>query len=407
MRIEQVRIGIADRLRARRPEIEQAVLVRIRAVAGADRVPDPEYAEGLRDTVSAALDYGIDALDRSPGDPPPMPAIILTQARLAARHGVQLATVLRRYLAGHTLLGDFLLEESEKGGLLDGGSLKRFLRIQSALLDDMLAAVSEEYGREMEARPVTPRQRRAQRVERLLAGELVDTTDLDYEFDAWHLGLVAYGDGAQAAVTRLVEALDARLLSIGREGGVWVWLGGRAPVDAAELERRLPADWPVSVALAVGEPAEGIAGWRLTHQQAQAALPVAKARRQGMTRYADAALLASTLQDHLLATSLRRLYLEPLNAEKDGGVVSRETLRAYFAARQNVSSAAASLGVNRNTVSSRLRNVEERIGRPLDSCGSELSAALQLEELSQSGSHSDSISGPGAAHRRCRPQPRK
>jgi hypothetical protein len=384
MQIEKVRVGIADRLRARRPEIEQAVLSRVQGVASSDQVSNPEYAEGLRATVSAALGYGIEALDRSPGDPPPMPAIILTQARLAARHGVQLATVLRRYLAGHTLLGDFLLEESEKEGTVDGASLKRFLRIQSALLDDLLAAVSDEYGREKDSRPATEKQRRAQRVERMLAGELLDPSDLDYDFGGWHLGLVAYGRGAIGPLAALIEPLDFRRLTVEREDIVWVWLGSRRPIDVGGLADRLAEIWPQNEALAMGEPAEGIPGWRLTHQQARAVLPVARARGGGITHYADDALLASTLQDDLLATSLRRLYLDPLATEKDGGAVSRETLRAYFAARQNVTSAAAALGVNRNTVASRLRIVEERIGRPLGTCSSELLAALQLDDLSES-----------------------
>lgn len=380
MRVEKVRVGIAERLRDRRAEIERAMLARVYAVADSDQVSNPEYAEGLRATVSAALDYGIEALDRSPGDPPPMPGIILTQARLAARHGVQLATVLRRYLAGHTLLGDFLLEESEKEDRLDGVSLKRFLRIQSALLDDLLAAVSDEYGREKEARPATAKERRAQKVERLLAGELLDSSDLDYDFDGCHLGLVAHGRGAIELVAALAEPLEYRRLLVEREEAVWLWFGSRLPLDPAAMERDLPVS-RLTVALAIGEPAEGIAGWRLTHQQAQAVLPVARARGGGVTHYADAALLASTLQDDLLATSLRRMYLDPLSADRDGGVISRKTLRAYFEAQQNVSSAAAALGVNRNTVAGRLRSIEERLGRSLGTCGSELLAALQLDEI--------------------------
>jgi hypothetical protein len=383
IRIEQVRVGTVGRLRNRRTEIQQAVLARIYAVADSGQTSNPEYVEGLRETVSAGLDYAIEALDRSPGDPAPTPSLLLNQARLAARHGVELATVLRRYLAGHTLLADFLIEEFERDGLLDAASLKRLLRTQSALLDGLLEAVSDEYVREKQTRPATARQRRAQRVERLLAGELVDNSDLDYDFDSWHLGFVAKGAGAEVAVDRLLEKVGCRRLLIAREDVVWVWAGERRRVDADILERNLPADWPTAVVLAVGEPAEGLSGWRLTHRQAQAALPVAKARGEAITRYADAALLASTLQDDLLATSLRRLYLDPLSIEKDGGAVSRKTLRAYFAAQQNVSSAAAALGVNRNTVASRLRHVEEKLGRCLGSCSSELLAALQLEELAE------------------------
>ena len=89
------------------------------------------------------------------------------------------------------------------------------------------------------------------------------------------------------------------------------------------------------------------------------------------------------LQDDLLATSLHQLYLEPLEGERDGGKVARETLRAYFAAERNVSSAAAALGVNRNTVTSRLRAIEATVGRSLAFCGSELEAALRLAELGE------------------------
>jgi DNA-binding PucR family transcriptional regulator len=76
---------------------------------------------------------------------------------------------------------------------------------------------------------------------------------------------------------------------------------------------------------------------------------------------------------------LRSLYLEPLERERGGGEAARDALRAYFAADRNVSSAAAMLGVSRQAVAKRLRSVEERLGRSLASCGTELEAALRLE----------------------------
>jgi DNA-binding PucR family transcriptional regulator len=61
--------------------------------------------------------------------------------------------------------------------------------------------------------------------------------------------------------------------------------------------------------------------------------------------------------------------------------VALETLRAYLVADRNASSAAAALGVNRNTIAERLRAIEAAIGRPLSACGPELEAALRLAEL--------------------------
>ena len=97
-------------------------------------------------------------------------------------------------------------------------------------------------------------------------------------------------------------------------------------------------------------------------------------------RYSGVALLASALQDELLRAALRDLYLAPLEAERDGGAALRQTLRAYFAAERNVSSAAEMLGVNRNTVASRLRVIETTLGRSLGTCATELEVALRLEE---------------------------
>jgi DNA-binding PucR family transcriptional regulator len=150
-----------------------------------------------------------------------------------------------------------------------------------------------------------------------------------------------------------------------------------------KLERLLPSVLPPCSALALGEPGEGPGGWRLSHRQARAALPIAARSPERFVRYADVALAASILQDDLLATSLRQIYFAPLEGERDGGEVARETLRAYFAAGRNVSSAAVALGVNRNTVASRLRAIEARTGQPLTSRAAEFEAALRLDDLGE------------------------
>jgi DNA-binding PucR family transcriptional regulator len=133
------------------------------------------------------------------------------------------------------------------------------------------------------------------------------------------------------------------------------------------------------VDLTVGEPGEGPAGWRLSHRQAKAALPIAERRGEPVLRYADVVLLTSILRDDLVTTSLHQLYLEPLEAAADGGKVARETLRAYFSAERNISSAAVALGVDRRTVTNRIRAIEELFGRPLKDIAAELETALRLD----------------------------
>jgi hypothetical protein len=381
MRIEEIRSGLVARLRARRAEIEAATLTRVYGIAEPVESEDPEYTRGLKAAVGAALDYGFEALERSEERAPPIPAVLLAQARLAARGGVSLDTVLRRYLAGYTLLGDFVICEAEKGGLRKGNSLQRLLRGQAALFDRLLATVGEEYAREECGRPESTEQRRAERIERLLAGELIDVSELGYEFGGWHLGALAPHAAGSEALEGLAKALDRRLLLVRRgEDMVWGWLGGRREIEPEEIAA-IAARWPVGVAAAIGEPAQGLAGWRLSHRQARATLPMLPPGGAGLVRYAEVALLASALRDELLVTSLRQLCLAPLDRERDGGAVARETLRAYFAARRNVSSAAAALGISRRAVTNRLRAIEERLDDPIAVATVEMETAVRLDEL--------------------------
>jgi DNA-binding PucR family transcriptional regulator len=181
---------------------------------------------------------------------------------------------------------------------------------------------------------------------------------------------------------------------------VWAWLGGRERFTREEVERILarPAAGESAV-LVFGEPNEGLGGWRLTHRQAQAALQVELRRPEpaGVTRYAEVALLAFALADEALAGSLIDIYLSPLDVQRDGGAVSRATLRAYLKAGRSASSTAAALGVVRSTVENRLRAIEDSLDRPLSACLAELEVALRLEELGGFGGDPEGRSPGGSS----------
>jgi DNA-binding PucR family transcriptional regulator len=161
---------------------------------------------------------------------------------------------------------------------------------------------------------------------------------------------------------------------------VWAWLGSQRKPSPTDLERALSGSTPASLAL--GEPRQGLDGWRQTHQEAQAALLVARRRpHEEVTRCADVPLEAALLLNGALATLLVETYLAPLNSMRGGGQTARETLRAYFQYGRNVSSTAFALGVARRTVENRLRQIELRLGRPLQTCLTALEVALRLEGL--------------------------
>jgi hypothetical protein len=286
--------------------------------------------------------------------------------------------------------------ESARAGSLGGLCARRAelagvagaLRAQASALDRVVEAITREHADELARVGGTPERRRVQRVRRLLDGGTVERAELDYEFEGWHLGVIATGVDAEHAVRELAVGVDRRLLSVTPvHQTVWAWLGGRERLVAGALERAMMGTDamgphpPAGVVLALGEPARGLEGWRLTYRQAQAALAVALRRPRRLTRYADVALLTAALEDQALARALREIYLLPLGGAHSRGPVLRQTLRAYLAAGGSVSSAAVALGVARKTVETRLRTIEERLGRTLHPCPAELTIALLLDEL--------------------------
>ena len=388
--VQDVRTGVVARLRARRAELLEAIFLKVQAgtLAVADEL-DAEYLVGLRAAVASAVEYSLEGMERGEEWVGPIPAAAVEQVRRAARTGVSLDTVLRRYVVGNAFLGELVLEEADRGELPgERKVLKEALRAQASVLDRLLAAVTAEYQDELARAGRTPEQRRGEHVKRLLDGASDEHAKLDYDLGGWHLGLIASGARAQDAIRGLAEGADRRLLSVtpGPQT-VWAWLGGREHITFEEIARLVAsADAAEDGTLTFGEPGRGVEGWRLTHRQAQAALLVALRRQkpQRVTRYADVALLAFALRDETLAASLVQEYLTPLDQQRDRGVVSRETLRAYFAAGRSASSAAAALGVARNTVENRLRAVEQSLGRPLHTCLAELEVALGLADLGDS-----------------------
>lgn len=384
-------------MRKRRVELQEAIFARVCGTsygqAGAD---DADYVAGLRKAVIATIEYGLLALEYGEERAVSAPPEAVEQARRAARAGVSLDTVLRRYVVGSAQLGDFLMQEADDPDFLGQGAVVReLLSVQATVLDRLLTTVNREYADESKRAGRTPEQRRAECVLRLLAGGRGDSVELDYEFDGWHLGMIAVGLGAGEVLPRLASRLGSRLLCVRRgEDTAWGWLAGQRTVAVKDMERTLRGATR-EVSLAVGEPGRGVDGWRLTHRQAQAAMRVALHSPRPLTRYADVALVASVLRDRELVGSLETIYLGPLGSRDNGGAVLRQTLRAYFAAERNASSAASALGVTRHTVENRLRTIEKKLGHILRTRQAELEVALRLEELEGSSPEGEVANGVG------------
>lgn len=381
--IASVRAVVA-RLRSRHDEIASAINARMQ-----EAVPDPvggrdaTYQAGMLAAVTAVLDYCLEAIENGPTWSEPIPVEAATQARRAARAGVSAGAVLRRYVAGHRRLGEFVTEETARLGVWSSEpALHLVRRTQEALLEHLTAAIEHEHDQERRRIARSPEQRRVELVRRLLDGASVgraELADLGYRFDAWHVGVIAGGVGARSALESLKA--DRQLLPVSSgEETVWAWMGGQRRFTHADMDC-MRLDPVPGVSLAVGEPARGIEGWRQTHQQAQQALQVALIGSQAHTRYADIALLTPWLEDPDRGRALVELYLSPLENQKDGGAGSRQTLCSYLETERNVSSAARRLSIDRRTLANRLATIEDCLGYKLDARKSELEIALRLHEL--------------------------
>ena len=374
---------MVKRLLARRTEIEDALAARVYNVAIDSGRCD--HKDGERTAIVATLEYVLTSFDHGDAYTPSIPPEAVMQARGAARGGVGLGTVLRCYLAGYVLIENFVMQEAGSGDLRDHGAVLRSIQETHALLlDDLIASISKEYTCEAERVSSSPQQRIAGRIRRLLAGEILDTSQLGYRMDGWHLGVVGTGARAAQALSGLTASLDCRLLPVSDgDDKVWAWLGGQSKQNVlGDVKRLRSTSWPDGVSLAFGDAAEGLEGWRLTHWQAQSAWLVSRRQPQRFTHYLDVALLAPWLQHDAHARWLVDTYLSPLDNQKVPGATLRTTLRHYFAAGRNASAAASALRVSRRTMRNRMDLIELALGRSIvEQHQAELELALQLEQL--------------------------
>ena len=342
----------------------------------------PEAFLGLQVAVAEGLAYALKALQ---GDRfRTLPLTVLEQVRRAARLRLRLDSVLRICVMGERVMGEAILEESQNFPL---PVLKSALHEFSGWADQWMAEISKEFTDELEQWRQSPAAMAAEEVKRLLAGDSDSLSDnVSYRLDGWHLGVIAWGVESEEALRATAARLDQTLLIVSRgEDIVWGWLGGRRPLAVQALEHIAAAVLPDGASLAIGEPHQGTAGWRQTHQEAQVALGVMLRRPEKIVRGSSVALLAALLRDPVLASLVKEAFLLPLEADNSGEGLCR-TVQAYMEFGFNASSTSAALEIDRSTVQRHLHRVEQRLGRHLNTCHAELKVALELKALERAGS---------------------
>lgn len=376
----EVRLELSARLRRRQREIEKAVLDRVVEVEIPEAAADAEYVVGVRGAAEEAVDYALSGIETGEVPTSAVPLAASTQARRAARNEVPLDTVLRRYHAGDRVLSEVILGEAHD---LPCKALQEILRDHGPLVDHLTSGIATEYMHEVERISRSPAQKLSERVEKLLAGSIGRDVEIDYPLEGWHIGVIIRGPKADQAILRVGNTLGRLVLCVpaGDPDTFWAWIGGSRPLKAENLDSVLSKHLPDGVSVALGEPRNGLDGWRQTHREAQLALRVALYRPRRITKCRHVLLLAAMVQDQHVAAALIETYLVPLEGRADQGQTLRRTLRAYFKTGQNAASTAVVLKIGRHTVERHLKAVELRVGQNLDVCGTQVRVALWAEDL--------------------------
>lgn len=373
------------RLRSRAAEVAQAIHVSIPAPVtdlGVDHDTD-EYRTGQAAAIAATVEYSLDAIER--GDEwGPIPQALTAQVHRAARIGVRPGMLMRHYLAGHRRFMDFILEEVKRSGYADHEAVLEHLRgTYRSLLEHIIASVERAYDQECESVARSPEQRRVKLVQQLLVEDVdpAELKEMDYEvLSRWHLGMIAVGVEGAEALRRLKTACGRGLLCVpGDDGTVWAWLGRKDKLTFAQFKRLLSANGCSNAPLAIGDPGNGLEGWRQTHQEAQVAVLMVRHELCGPTRCADILPVAGTLQNKAIIRMYKKTYILPLNKLHKGGQPTRRALLAYFKHGRSASSAGDAIRVTRRTVQNHLNDARRILDAPLNLTGLEI--ALRLEEL--------------------------
>jgi DNA-binding PucR family transcriptional regulator len=219
---------------------------------------------------------------------------------------------------------------------------------------------------------------------------------LRYDINRHHVGVITWLDvtrddpDAQTTLTealsRLTRAVSAQSTLVHPLGSMAIagWLTRPQAHTAAELD---PAHissttrLPDGLRVAIGEPGWGLGGFRRTHIEASHAHRVTSLlgdRASAVTRYSDVALAALATSDGEHAVSFVKRVLGPLAANDEATYRIATTLAVYLEENRSPAKAAQRLTVHPNTVSYRVHQAEEFLGRPIDTHTLDLSVALAL-----------------------------
>lgn len=328
-----------------------------------------------------------------------LPPSTVQATRSGVERQVGLGAVLRSYRLSHEMVWRWLFERitaacddaAEQAVALDLATTWLF-----AFIDGSVAQAATRYEAEREAWLRSAAAARAEAIVAILDGrersQQRASTRLRYELNRHHLGVIAWGteaapdepghgavDDVVAEVAHLVGA-DATLTHLLGPRTQAAWLTRATPLSEASLQA-VQALSPAHVRLALGEPAHGLEGFRRTHIEAGHARRVAmltEPRTPSVTRYQDIAVTSLGTVDTEQAHTFVTRVLGPLAADDEATFRLAMTLATYLDENRSLTRTAERLTVHPNTVTYRVRQARQILGRGAEDDSLDLRVALAL-----------------------------
>jgi DNA-binding PucR family transcriptional regulator len=353
--------------------------------------------EGNLETLAHVVRYDI-AIDEIS-----TPAAAQEYARRLAQRGVSPNALVRAFRLAQQLILDWAFNEIAKqepdprvafaAGRLFMGITFQFVDI---LAEQLINEYESERGRWLANRNTV----RTAMIKEILAGASVDIASaegaLGYRLRQNHLGVVLWTtDQTSSAIdfrrleqllVRLSESMDAsgHPLFVPNDrstGWGWIPLGrGADPPEIGRVQAELDKAEP-GVRAAMGTPAAGVPGFRVTHLEADRARQVAmlaQDRALRLTSFTEpgvraAAMLILDLEAarRLVETALGALAVDTAQAAR-----LRDTLLIFLVERCSYTATAERVNLHKNTVRYRVERALAERGRPIDDERFDLELAL-------------------------------
>lgn len=313
------------------------------------------------------------------------------------RNGIPLDEVLRNVHSGEEFLTAALLDEIDKLESVPGGltTVKEMMRDVSTCWSIFARHISVVYQREHEEWLQSREGARGEVVRRILDQRRVDAVEasaaMGYELDQAHVAMTlslpeAEVESARAfdfagTAERIAAAAGTAHPLIVRRGPSYadVWLGSPRTDPAGAIAKT--GSWPSALRVAIGERGHGEDGFRLSYLQARAAHRLSRLARtaETVTAYADVELASLLVADLDRARSFVRKTLGPLGVASTRALELRRTLAQFIDNRGSVAVTAQAMFTHRNTVTYRLRQIDELLGPDRDT--TIMRCALELADL--------------------------